>query len=285
MTFDNPTVTRRLLSSELRRLRDRVGLTIEDVAARLEWSDSKVSRLETAQWKRLSATDLRALLAVYGLPRAETDRLLDMARAARQRGWWHDYGDAVPAWFENYLGLEGVAHTLSGYESERIPGLLRTRRYCRELIASSLPTEDDGAIERHVELCAGRQRAVLDRTAPPYLGIVLNEAVLRRLVGGADVMREQLHHLLEAGRRPNITLQVLPFDTGAHSAMSDSFVIIGFDEPTPTDLVYLEHQTSGLYLERRREVDHYARTFDRLRTDALDGRESLELIERIAKEL
>lgn len=283
MPFDSPTVTRRLLSAELRKLREHAHLTLDDVAQQLEWSESKVSRIENASWKRLSATDLRALLAVYKMPKDQVDKLVAVARTARKRGWWHIYGDAVPAWFETYVGLEGAAHTLSNYEAEIVPGLLQTDAYARAVYKREMLTEDDAAVQREVEVRMDRQRLLTDPN-PPTLWAILNEAVLHRQVGGEHVMRKQLRRLVDAAKLPNVTLQVLPFSTGAHPAMDEPFMLLGFDEPALNDLVYLEHQTGSLYLEKPRELERYTLVFDRLRADALGVEASLNLIERLAKE-
>jgi len=281
----SPTVKRRRLASELRRYRDRAGLTIDEVAAQLEWSTAKISRIENARVSVLPR-DVKFLLGVYGL--SEHDEawniLLMLARESRQKGWWHQYGDAVPDWFEVYVGLEADAATLSSYHAEFVPGLLQTAEYARAVHRASLITATDAEIEQHVKVRLARQELLASPDAP-QTWLVLNEAVIRRLVGGRVTMYEQLTQLAEATSMPKMTLQVVPFDVGAHPSMDGSFSILGFPDPADPNVVYIEYQTGALYLEKPQEVGRYRLMFDHLRAAALPVDASRALIASVVSEL
>ncbi|MDQ2877243.1 MAG: helix-turn-helix domain-containing protein [Actinomycetota bacterium] len=275
-------MTRRRLASELRRLRDEARLTIEEVAARLEWSAAKISRIENARVGVLPR-DVKFLLRVYGLTEKDPawDVMLTLATASRTRGWWHQYGDAVPEWFEVYVGLEADAATVSSYDSEFVPGLLQTEAYARAIHGSSVQlTPAD--IEKRVTVRLARKN-ILD--GDTQLWFVINEAVIARQVGGRPVIREQLAHLIETSRRPNVTLQVLPFDSGSHASMDGSFSILGFPEPSDPQVVYIEYQTGALYLEKPDEVRRYRMMMDHLRAEALSADASAGRIMRTLDEL
>lgn len=221
--------------------------------------------------------DVKFLLGVYGVNGEARELLLTLAREARQKGWWHSYGEAIPSWFEVYIGLEAEAVSVHSYESELVPGLLQTKEYARAVFRGFLVDAEE--IDKRVELRMARQQRLTDSDAPQYW-IVLNESVLRRVVGGPAAMRSQLSRLLEASQLPNVTLQVLPFAVGAHPAMDGSFVVLGFPEPTDPDVVYLEEQTGGLYLEKPHEIKRHTLAFDHLRAAALHPDESRRLIAR-----
>lgn len=272
-----PTVKRRRLASELRQHRERVGLTIEEVAERLEWSTAKVSRIENARVGVLPR-DVKYLLNVYGVEGEAREVLMVLAREARQKGWWHSYGEAIPTWFEVYVGLEADAVAMDQYESEHVPGLLQTADYARAVF-EAFPITDETEIENRVRLRMARTEYLTSEDAPKFWA-VLNEAVIRRQVGTPQVMREQLHHLGEMAKLPNVTLQVLPFEAGAHPAMSGSFTLLRFPEPADPKIVFMETQTGGLYLEKSHEVERYTLAFDHLRAAALHPINSQELIAR-----
>src|SRR5580658_1100161 len=224
----SPTVKRRRLASELRRYREVAGLTNEEVATRLEWSMAKISRIENARVSVLPR-DVKFLLREYGLSERNEawELLLTLARESRTKGWWHQYGDAIPDWFQVYVGLEAEAATVSKYDSEFVPGLLQTDDYARAIHRASFIKETDEEIERRVQVRIARQE-LLTANGRPELWFILDEAVIRRLVGGKDAMRRQLLHLVEATTLPNVTIQVIPFAAGAHPSMDGPFTILRF---------------------------------------------------------
>jgi len=278
----SPTVRRRQLASALRELREERGLSIEHVAGHLDWHPTKLSRFETAR-RAIQPSDVRALLDVYQVDRAERDTMLVLAREARQRDWWHAHGQAVPEGFKVYLGLEAAASSLQIYESEFIPGLVQTEDYIREVHRATLVDADDRDIEQRVTVRLTRQK-LLTRENAPKLWMVVNEAVIRRVVGGSGVMRAQLERLLEATKLPNVTLQVLPFTAGAHPSMDGAFHVLGF-ERADTGVVYIEYHTGTLYLEKAQEIERYLQKFDHLRATALSVSDSCSLIEQVAHDL
>jgi len=284
-THSSPTVKRRRLAAELRRYRDQAGLTIEDVAGRLEWSSAKISRIENARVSVLPR-DVKFLLGVYGLSQQDDawDLLLTLARESRSRGWWQQYGDAVPDWFEVYVGLEAEASAISAYDSEFVPGLLQTEDYARAIHRASLFSATDEEIDRRVQVRMARQQ-VLTAGSGREVWLVLNEAVIRRVVGGPAVTHGQLHRILETTSLPNVTLQVIPFAAGAHPSMDGSFILLGFPERTDPNVVYIEYHTGALYLEKQEEVRRYTLIFDHLRAAALPVDASQALIATVADEL
>lgn len=281
----SPTVKRRRLAAELRRYRDAAGLTIDEVAERLEWSSAKISRIENSRVSVLPR-DVKFLLGVYGLTDRDEawDVLLTLSRESRNRGWWHQYGDAVPDWFEVFVGLEADAATITAYDAEFVPGLLQTEDYARAIHRAKLFSATDEEIERSVRVRMARQD-LLTSDDGPQVWFVLNEAVIRRVVGGRDTMRQQLRHLLEAMALPAVTLQVLPFETGAHPSMDGSFWILAFREQTDPQVVYIEYQTGSLYLEKPAEAKRYRLVFDHMRAAALPVDASRALIARMADDL
>jgi transcriptional regulator with XRE-family HTH domain len=280
----SPTVRRRRLATELHRLRQASKLTIEQVAEALEWSTGKVSKIENARVSVLPR-DARKLLDTYGITEGEErELLLQLARESRERGWWQQYGEAIPDWFATYVGLEAEASTLSAYQAEIVPGLLQTPRYAAALHRAELIKATEEEIEKHVTVRMERQERLKQPDAP-QLWVVLNEAVLRRLIGGREIMHEQLMKLAEATDTPNITLQVLPFSAGAHASMDSAFSVVSFDPPTDGEIVYFEHPTCSLYLEKPDEVARYRLVYEHLRAASLSLDESRRLITRSAEEL
>jgi transcriptional regulator with XRE-family HTH domain len=276
----SPTVRRRRLALELRRLREAAGMTIEHVAKSLECSDSKISRIETAR-VRATPRDVRDLLALYGVTGTRQAGLIQLAREARQTGWWHQaYGD-LPV--RALVGLEDAAASISYYVQQLIPGLLQTEDYARAVLRAIRLDLGPAEVERRVGLRMARQ-SLLTRDEPPELWAVIDEAVLRRVVGGQEVMRQQLKRLAEAAARPNVTLQVLPFTAGEHAGMDGPFTILGFPDPADPDVVYLEHTTSDLYLEDPEATTRYARLFDHLRAESLGPDDSAEFFAMVAEE-
>jgi transcriptional regulator with XRE-family HTH domain len=273
-----PSVRARQLSAELRRLRDAIRLTGEEVAERLGWSPSKVSRIETATTAP-SLADLRQLLDVYDVSGTQRERLELLGQNLGQRGWWDAYADTLDSDYAAYIALEDQAASVRWYAAQIVPGLLQSEDYAREIIRSGSWTYPPGEIERRVQVRMNRKR-VLTRTDPLSLMVVLDEAVLHHQVGDLMLMRGQLQHLVEMSERPNVDLQVLPNTAGAHPAVQGEFVIVGFPELIATDVVYLENMTSGIYVEREADVFRYSLAFDQLRALALGPEESRALIER-----
>ncbi len=273
----------RQLATELRRLRDGARLTGEEVAERLGWSPSKVSRIETATTAP-SPADLRQLLDLYEVTGTQRERLELLSQNAGQRGWWDAYADTLDSDYAALIALEDQAATLRSYAAQIVPGLVQTEDYAREIVRSGSWTYPPGEIERRVQVRMNRQR-VLTRAEPLNWAAVIDEAVLHHRVGPPEVMRQQLKHLVEMSTRPNVEVQVLPNTAGAHPAVYGGFVIIGFPELIATDVVYLENLTSSIYVERETEVFRYSLAFDQLRTLSLDAEESRASIEQQAATL
>lgn len=277
----SPTVRRRRLASELRRIRKEAGLTAEAVAERLELNPSWVSRVETGR-RGIRAIDLRALLDVYNVHGTARDELLILARQARQRGWWHSYGDVIPEWFQIFVGLEAEAAELRSYDTELVPGLLQTPDYYRGYISTAPMASSPEEIDRKIDFRQARQARITGAN-PLKLWAIMNEAVIRRPVGGQTTMY-QLRHLVETSERPNVTLQVLPFAAGPHPAMDGGFVILEFPQAPDPDVVYLENQVGSLYLEEPTGIDRYNLLFNHLRAKALDPDQTRSLLAQAAKE-
>jgi transcriptional regulator with XRE-family HTH domain len=282
-TEHSPTVRRRRLALELRRLREAARLTCEEVAEHLECSASKISRVETGRVS-VSPRDVRDMLELYGVPAAQRESLVQLARDSRQKGWWHAYSDTMQPQMATYIGLESAASEIRIYEVSLIPGLLQTEDYARAVIRAGMVNSPAEDIERRVSLLMARQPAVV-RDDPPKVWAVLDEAALRRRVGGSGLMRLQLEHLLAQAALPNVAVQVIPFAGGAHPAMGRPFIILVFPERVDTDVVYLEDLTSALYLEDVAEVDRYNVFFNHLRATALSFDDSAALITSVLKEM
>jgi transcriptional regulator with XRE-family HTH domain len=282
-TEHSPTVRRRRLALELRRLREAARLTCEEVAEHLECSASKISRVETGRVS-VSPRDVRDMLELYGVPADQRESLVQLARDSRQKGWWHAYSDTMQPQMATYIGLESAASEIRIYEVSLIPGLLQTEDYARAVIKAGMVNSPAEDIERRVALLMARQPAVV-RDDPPKVWAVLDEAALRRRVGGSGLMRLQLEHLLAQAALPNVAVQVIPFAGGAHPAMGRPFIILVFPERVDTDVVYLEDLTSALYLEDVAEVDRYNVFFNHLRATALSFDDSAALITSVLKEM
>jgi hypothetical protein len=284
------TVPRRQLGRHLRDLRNRDRLTIKMAAQKLEWSEAKMWRIETGQVS-LRSHDVHTMCTIYGAPPDLTEALMGLARETKARGWWHAYGDVIPEGFDVYIGLEEAASELDWYESELVPGLLQTGDYARTLIRAYFPDIDDEEIDRRVHVRTGRQALLRRTTAPPQLRVALNEAILRRPIGGPAVMAGQLRQLAQAGDLPSVSLRVVPFSAGLHfGVMSGPFEILRFprtgdgrDSEPPT--VFADGFTGDLYLDKPAEVDRHAAAFAAIWDAALDETRSRTLIHRAAKEL
>ncbi|CAM5562372.1 helix-turn-helix domain-containing protein [Streptomyces purpurascens] len=261
----NPTVRRRRLGAELRRLRQDSGLTSTEAAVRLMVSQPKISLLENGR-RAISPRDVRDLCAIYAVTDQQViDSLMRMAKESGQQGWWHAYGD-IPQ--SVYIGLEADAATLYAYEPMVFPGLLQTPAYAQAVIEETFPplTADQAATLLRVRL--RRQHRIYDPACPLRLWVVLDESVLRRVVGSPDIMREQLEHLNALSAEPHITVQVLPDTVGAHPGLSGQFSILKF-AGSPETVVYVGRFTSDVYLEKPSDVQHYGVMYEQLQAQAL----------------
>lgn len=257
-----PTVQRLVLGGHLRRLREDAFITTERAAAAIRGSHSKISRMEHGR-VGFKDRDIADLLTLYGVTSGEErEALLKLAREANTPGWWQGYSDILPHWVEPYFGLEAAASFIRNYELQFVPGLLQTEGYARAIIRlGNAPTEED--VVRRAEARISRQE-ILSRETPPRLWAVIDEGALRRSIGGKPVMREQLRHLVDMCDHPAVTLQILPFQVGAHPAMGGPFTILRFSEPDLRDVVYIEQLTSALYLDKPAEVDSYLEVMEQL---------------------
>jgi transcriptional regulator with XRE-family HTH domain len=278
-----PTVLRILLGAQLRRLREAKRITVEEAGKEIRASHSKISRLETGR-VGFKDRDITDLLTLYGvMDEDEREALRALARQANAPGWWHDYSDVLPHWFEAYVGLEEVATQIRAYEVQFVPGLLQTEEYAHAVTILGHDAASAREIDRRVRLRMARQ-AVLDRPGPPNLWAVIDEAVLRRPTGSPSAMEGQLKHLAELALRPNVTIQVIPFQAGGHSAAGGPFSILRFAEPDLPDVVYLEQLTSALYLDKPDAVDSYLRVMERVCMEAATPAASVEIIAGILDE-
>jgi transcriptional regulator with XRE-family HTH domain len=280
------TVRNRRLAAELRRLRESGGLTGDDVAERLGWSASKISRLENARQAPRFA-DVRRLLDLYGVDGAHREQLLQLARDAVRRGWWEAFSDALPEQYASYIGLEIEAEEIWQWETQVVPGLLQTEAYAQSVEQRSHSTEviPPSRVDARVEARMARQ-SVLTREPPLRLSVVLDEALLLRRHGEPAVMAEQLRHLQQLSELPNLSLQVLPLD-GPHPIATGSFTLLQFPLVGGIkfhDVVYIEHLNGCSYLEEETETYRYRLSFERLSAEALGPAESRERIARIARE-
>jgi transcriptional regulator with XRE-family HTH domain len=280
----SPTARGRRLRYELRRLREEAGLTHSDVGRLLEWSPSKVSRIETGQ-SRAQTGDVRDMLEIYGITaQATIEALVQLAREARRRGWWTRYTDVLGS--GTYVGLEAEAATVHTYESMYIPGLLQTEDYAQTVIRAILTRPDPESMKRSLAARMARQE-ILTQPDAPEIWAILDESVISRPVGGPEIMSAQLQHLIEVSMRPNtpVTLQVMPFTAGAHPGMNGPFVILGFHAPTDPPMVYLETATDGLYLDEPGDVERYTLRFNHLVARALGPDESRTMIAGLAERM
>ncbi|MBW5423558.1 helix-turn-helix domain-containing protein [Streptomyces sp. BG9H] len=276
----NPTVRRRRLGQELRRLRELKGMTAEEVAERLLVSQSKISRLENGR-RSISQRDVRDLCGVYEVEDHRiVDSLMQMAKDSRQQGWWHSFGD-IP--YSVYIGLETDAASLRVYDPQVVPGLLQTRPYAEALITGALPETTTTDIEKRVQVRMRRQERIAAPENPLRLWTVLDESALRRVVGSPQLMREQLEHLVEQSQLPHVTVQVIPFELGAHPGLNGQYAILEFPDAADSSVVYIEGVTSDLYLEKANDVQQYSVMYEHLRAQALNVEQSRQLITEISK--
>ncbi|MCL7425314.1 MULTISPECIES: helix-turn-helix transcriptional regulator [unclassified Streptomyces] len=277
----NPTVRRRRLGQELRRLRELKGMTAEEVAERLLVSQSKISRLENGR-RSISQRDVRDLCGVYEVEDVRiVDSLMQMAKDSRQQGWWHSFGD-IP--YSVYIGLETDAASLRVYDPQVVPGLLQTKSYAEALISGALPEVAPTDVDKRVQVRLRRQERISAPENPLRLWAVLDEAALRREVGSRHVMIEQLEHLIEMSRLPHVTVQLIPFTMGAHPGVSGQYAILEFPDAADSSVVYIEGVTSDLYLEKAQDVQKYSVMYEHLRAQALNADQSREFIANAAKD-
>ncbi|MEV5983527.1 helix-turn-helix transcriptional regulator [Streptomyces sp. NPDC052051] len=281
------TVPRRQLGRNLRDLRNRARLTVRAAAAKLEWSEAKMWRIETGQTP-LRSLDVQAMCVVYGASPDLTEALMGLAKETKARGWWHAYGDVIPEGFDVYVGLEEAAESLSLYESDLVHGLLQTDGYAREIIRTHIRGISDAELDGRVRLRIERQSLLTRATDPPVLRAVLSEAVLRRPVGGHEVMAQQLAHLVYVAELPNVSIRVAPFAAGVHlGVVTGPFVILRFPltgagVATEPPTVYADGYTGGLYLDKEKEVQQYDAAFNDIWEASLDEQASRRLISEVA---
>ncbi|XVQ14361.1 helix-turn-helix domain-containing protein [Spirillospora sp. CA-255316] len=279
-----PTVLRILLGAQLRRLREARGMSTEEAGYEIRGSHSKISRMELGR-VGFKERDVADLLTIYGVTDPEErDALLQLAKEANTPGWWHQYGDVLPGWFETYLGLEGAASLLRTYEVQFIPGLMQTEDYARAVVRLGYTDAAEEDVQRRVHLRMTRQER-FSRPNAPTLWAVLDEAVLRRPLGGREVMRAQVRHLIEMTALPNVTLQIVPFGALEHAAVGGPFTILRFAEPGLSDVVFMEQLTSALYLDKPTDVDTYMRAMNNLCIAATRPDDTVSFLERVLRDL
>lgn len=281
---------RRQLGRHLRELRGKARLTVRAAASKLEWSEPKIWRIETGQTS-LRSLDVEAMCKVYGAPDELTQGLMGLAKETKGRGWWHSYGDVIPETFDLYIGLEEAAERLHQYSAELVPGLFQTEDYARTLISEDNPGVADEEIERRVHVRIARQALLTRATSPLTLDVALNEAVLRRPVGGRQVMAAQLEHLVELSALPHVSIRVVHYGAGLHHGlMSGQFTMMHFPtngdgQPTEPSTVYVDGFTGDLYLDKPREIERYNAAFTAIWGSALNDKDSQALLRQATKEL
>jgi transcriptional regulator with XRE-family HTH domain len=280
----SPTMRRRRLAAELLRFRRDAGLSIDEVVRHLGWTSSKLSRIENRQIG-ITTADVRKLLDIYEInSQTQRDVLLDMARRAKERGWWHAYGDVIPTEYGTLIGLEVEASKIRTYQPELVHGLLQTEAYARAVIRIARPNDTSEEIDRRVEVRLARQQ-VLTGDNPPRLRVVLNEGAVRRVVGGREAMREQLRHLATERDRSNVVVQVLPYSAGEHPAMTGPFEILDFPQAADLGVVNVENMTGALSLEKPDDLRQYVTAFDYVSAAALGPKESRDMMISLAQQL
>jgi len=275
----NGTLPQRQLARTLRRLREEAGLTQEEAAPRLDWSTSKLGRIETAQ-QGVDVHGVRSMLDLYDVGGERWTEIIDMVRETRKKDEWRSYGIGG----QGYLRLEMDAAVVHNYQLAHVPGLLQTEDYMRALFRNSRRRPTDAEVDRDVQARLFRQRRLTEEPALELVAIV-DESALRRPVGGVEVMRAQLQQVVAQATLQSVCLQVLPFSLGVHSGMDGSFTVLGFGDPDEPEIAYIEHTANALHLHKAAEVNSCKLVFDRLRSEALSPRDSIALVERLAQEL
>jgi transcriptional regulator with XRE-family HTH domain len=280
MPGGNPTMRRRRLGMELRRLREATGLTIGQAAERLLVSESKISRMETGK-VAASLRDVRDLLEVYIASDEDRDKLMEFAKEARQKGWWaFEFADVNAP----FLPFESAATSMSIYAALVVPGLLQTQSYAQAVLRAIRFDLHPEEIDRLVKLRMERQ-VLLTGDDPPRLWVVIDEGAIRRVVGGPDTMRTQLMRVASDAALPHVTVQVLPFSAGAHAGLDGPFMVFGFPDPGDPELVHFEHTAKDMLLDDEESHRRYDTLFDRLRAEALGPQDSAQFIVTVANEL
>ncbi|MBB2947994.1 helix-turn-helix domain-containing protein [Actinoplanes sp. CA-015351] len=276
--IEGPTLRRRRLGAELKRCREAAGLTQQDVSRHFEWHAAKVTRIETAR-VAVTPRDVRDLLTLYNVrDQGYREALVELARLSRERTWWTDYRDILRP--GNFVGLEAAASSMRAWEPIIVPGLLQTESYMRALIRTGRSSDTAQQIDRRVALRMTRQSR-LGGERPLELSAVIDESVVRRVIGGEDVMAEQLQHLIDTARLPNVMLQILPFSAGEHPFLGGSAALLEFRETTHLDVVYLEGIAGDYYEEQPDEVARYRQEFERMSAKSLDHRTTIKMIESL----
>ncbi|MGH3815249.1 MAG: helix-turn-helix domain-containing protein [Pseudonocardiaceae bacterium] len=276
----SPTVPARRLGRELKRLREAAGKTQVEVGKWVGTPSTTISKIENAE-RNAPMPHLKLMLQYYEVDPAHAEYLTQLSQQAREPGWWADYGDVVPTWFQEYVGLESAASEVWTYEQEYVPGLLQTKAYTEAMTLAVSSTGPSESAEGFARVRATRQQR-LSGDVPMMLRAVLSEAVFHRQVGGPEVMREQVARLREAASRPNITVQVLPFSVGAHPGMTGPFTMLRFAERS-MDVVFVEQRGGAIYLERPVDVDLHEATFERLSDLALSDDDTISLLNEMER--
>ncbi|MGW1679323.1 helix-turn-helix domain-containing protein [Saccharopolyspora sp. NPDC002376] len=279
-----PTMGRRRLGGVLKTLRLGAGLSNEQARQRSSMSTAKLSRLETGH-NVVHLKDIRALLDAYNADPKTREEVLQLAQMAEKRGWWQEFDDVLPTDFDLYLSVEEAAASLMVFQTSVVPGLLQTEDYARAWLRAEDPGKPNAELERLIGLRMTRRQAVAEKDEPLMVWAVLDEAVIRRRVGGSEVMREQLEHLLSLCERPNVTIQVLPFSVGAHVAASGSFTLVEFAEATDPEIGYVDCAAGNVYPEKPGQVRRMKTSFHHLTSSALEPTKSLSFIRKVQKEL
>ena len=278
-----PTVPRMLVGIQLHRFREAAGITPDQAAYEIRASRSKISRMENGL-VRFKERDVTDLLTLYGITDENTrSGLVTLTRQANTAGWWSRYGDIMADWFQAYLGLETAASVIRTFELQFVHGLFQTEDYARAVTMLGHTTAPAEEIDRRVSLRLKRQD-LLNGPTPPQVWSVLDEGALRRPVGGPAVMRAQLERLVEMSKLRHVTIQVVPFSRGGHAAAGGSFTVLRFSEPEVPDVVYIEHLTSALYLDKHEDVEHYLEVMNHLSTEALTPTQSAKFITEIIRD-
>ncbi|SDK89540.1 helix-turn-helix domain-containing protein [Nonomuraea jiangxiensis] len=276
-----PTALRILLGSQLRKLREAKNVTREEAGHLIRGSESKISRMELGR-VGFKERDVADLLTLYGVVDNQArSAVLELVATANEPGWWHRFNDVLPTWFQAYVGLEEAAARIRTYEVQFVPGLLQTKEYARAVVTAGAAGIGAEEIARRVDLRLERQR-MFDRPDGPVFWAVIDEAALRRPIGGAEVMRAQIEHLIDLMRQSSITIQIMPFSFGGHSAEGGAFSILRFPDPDLPDVVYVEQLASALYLDKREDVDRYTEVMERLCSVSTTPDETIELLQAIA---
>ena len=280
----DPTVLKILLGAQLRRLRETAGVTRDDAGYHIRASGSKISRLELGRVS-FKERDVSDLLDLYHVAGEQKDQLVQLTREANATPWWQKYREVVPDWFQVYVGLEEAATLIRVYEVQFVPGLLQTEEYARAVVMQGSPGLSPEEVDNRVNVRLGRQRLFAKEENAPRLWAIVDEAALRRPMGGRDVLAGQVKRLMEAVSEPNITLQVMPFKYGGHGAEGGAFTIMRFPEADLPDMVYMEYLTGAHYIDKPEEVEVYAAVMERLSVAGTSPEKTRDILADILKEL